>query len=64
LQPSGLTTLGSNPIRDFGFFHVKKLKTASSYGMSVVLLRDLFVPEIKYEVALKVFLHHLSLKIM
>jgi hypothetical protein len=44
-----LTAVGSNPDRDFGFFHVRKL--------SVVLLRCPFVPEIMHGMAHKVFLH-------
>jgi hypothetical protein len=48
--------VGSNPDRDFGFFHVRKL----AYGNSVVLLKCPFVPEIIHERAPEVFLHHIS----
>jgi hypothetical protein len=50
-----LTAVGSNPYRDFGFFHVRKLSKA--YGTSVVLLRCPFVPEIMHGRAPEVFLH-------
>jgi hypothetical protein len=46
-----LTAVGSNPDRDFGFFHVQL-----AYRTSVVLLRFSFVPEIMYR-APEVFLH-------
>jgi hypothetical protein len=45
--------MGSNPDRDIGFFHIKKL---SSY-FTVVLLRCPFVPEIRHVRAPEVFLH-------
>ena len=44
------TIVGSNPVRNFGFFHVKKLT-------SLFLLKCLFMPEIRHGRALKVFLH-------
>jgi hypothetical protein len=49
-----LIAVGSNPDRDFGFFHVA---IQLAYGTSVVLLRCPFVPEIMHGRALKVFLH-------
>jgi hypothetical protein len=44
-----LTVLGSNPIKDFEFFHVER--------MLMVLLRCPYVPEKIYERAPDVFLH-------
>jgi hypothetical protein len=40
-----LTAVGSNPDRDFRFFHMRK-DIQLAYGTSVVLLRCPFVPEI------------------
>ena len=54
-----LTTVGSNLIKDFGLFHVRKLQLA--YGTSVDLLRCpldcLSMPEIRHGRAYEVFLH-------
>jgi hypothetical protein len=41
-----LTAVGSNPDRDFGFFHDCEEAVQLAYGTSVVLLRCLFLPEI------------------
>jgi hypothetical protein len=43
--------------RDFGFFHVRKLRIQLAYGTSVVLLRCPFVSEIMHGGASEVFLH-------
>jgi hypothetical protein len=48
--------VGSNPDRDFGFFHVKEA-IQLAYGMSVVLLKCPFVPEIMHGGAPEIFLH-------
>jgi hypothetical protein len=50
-----LTAVGSNPNREFGFFHVRKL--SGSLGTLVVLLSCPFVPEIMHGRAPEVFLH-------
>ena len=42
LESLTVTALGSNPARDFGFFHVSLI----AYGTSVVLLRCPLVTEI------------------
>jgi hypothetical protein len=54
-----LTAVGSNPNRNFGFFHVRKLSSTFqlAYGMFMVLLRYSFVPSIMHRRAPEVFLH-------
>jgi hypothetical protein len=51
-----LTAVGSNPDRDFGILSCEKA-IQLAYGMSVVLLRRPFVPEIMHGWAPEVFLH-------
>jgi hypothetical protein len=48
--------MGSNPDRDFGFFHDEEA-IHLAYGTSVFLLRCPFVPEIMHGRAPEVFLH-------
>jgi hypothetical protein len=52
-----LTAVGSNPDRDFGFFHVRKLSGQLAYQTLVVLLRCPFVSEIMHGRAPEVFYH-------
>jgi hypothetical protein len=52
-----LIAVGTNPDRDFGFFHVMQLSLQLTYGLSMVLLRCQFVPEIMHEIELDVFLY-------
>jgi hypothetical protein len=49
-----LNVVGSNPDREFGFFHVRAL--SSYYGTSVVLLTCPLVPEIMHGKSPEVFL--------
>jgi hypothetical protein len=51
-----LTAVGSNPDRDFGILSCEE-DIQLAYGMSVVLLRCPFVPEIMHGWAPEVFLH-------
>jgi hypothetical protein len=50
-----LTTVGSNPDRDLGFFIEESIPLA--YRMLVVLLRCPFMPEIMHGRAPEVFIH-------